>query len=148
MDIQAINEHLYGEGVALIGMEGDPFDSTVCFNFRDCSGSTFSVRLIGVHLLTTRRSLCVQAPPAKLAEGQWENWYVHYFEVMSDSELLRQFLQKELRFAIGITPFSLNGADESRSEFVKPVHVALLAGDGAVEAICESVEVVPRQTQS
>jgi hypothetical protein len=142
MNHNQIIERVYANGAALIGMETLPFGEQMVLRFRGVTGPAWGVRLVGLHLCTMRQSFFGIYNQSTLEEGHWEDWLVHYFDISSDTELFRQFLRKEIRFSVGVSLHDSKGRDELSPEFVHPVHVALLAGSGALEAICEKVEVV------
>ena len=128
-------------GVSLVGLDWQLFDKTATLRFRKHSGGHLVMRLDGVHLFATRQSMIGQRY-IPLQEESWEDWEVRYFDILTKGEFLDRFLDQLLGLPAHVMVYNLSGAGMESAEFVRPVHLVMLTGGGALDAVCEAVQIV------
>jgi len=125
---------------SIVGLRWEPCAREAELVFRD-GEARFHVILRGIHCFCTRQSLLGSHDYIPISEENWEDWSVHYFEVFEKSPFLDSFLKKHLGFTTDVVVYDSQGnrAAETSGSRV-PVHVAVGAGGGNLDVVCETME--------
>jgi hypothetical protein len=124
---------------ALVGFDWRPFDRAASLRFRTHDGGHLGLRIDGVHLLAARQALLGRWDYISVGEEHWEDWGVHYFDILIGGEFLERFLGQQLGLPSHVFVYSLSGAAVGSAGFVRPIHLALVTGGGDLDLVCEVV---------
>jgi hypothetical protein len=134
--------HVRNNATAMVGLDWQPFCRILQIRFRSYTGDSFGLHVTGVHLFSTRQSLIGQWDYNPLTEDHWEDWEIHYFDLLAESELLKRLLDQSLGTPSQVMVHSLNGEPIESARFTRPMHLALVCGGGHMDILCEGIELM------
>ena len=131
---KSITELLYGFNVTAFQWNFFSRNGTLVFSD---SKSTVHIDLRGIHYLSFRQSLL--GPESC---EWWQDCAVDLIKLNDSSELLMQYMNKEIRFASEIAVYDAQGTPQGTNAFCTPKHLLLVCSAGDLDVIVEEALVI------
>jgi hypothetical protein len=123
---------------SIVGIEWTPYSTRATLRLRGETGRQAALLLDGVHLFMTRQTMLGRPSSSAIDLDRWEDWVIDHLDILGDSPFLTHFLSGDLGSPCGVEPYDTQGRPLDAG--TRPVHVTISAGEGAMDFICETIE--------